>query len=221
MHLQKITVSKEDYLKAIAEAEAEGQTVIAATLSHWLSVTRPAVTFAMKRLKKDGLVSVKKDGHIHLTAEGRRIAERTIVRHHLIERMLSEIFGMEWYEVHDEAERLEHAVSPAFEKKLVEKLGHRDVCPHGNGLAVRSPSERRKRGQTLLTEVQPGIKYEVASVYERDRKLLEFFEHEGIRPGTPLTMDTKNYDGTISLRIGKREVRLGNAAADTIWVSKP
>ena len=221
MHLQKITVSKEDYLKAIAEAEAEGQTVIAATLSHWLSVTRPAVTFAMKRLKKDGLVSVKKDGHIHLTAEGRRIAERTIVRHHLIERMLSEIFGMEWYEVHDEAERLEHAVSPAFEKKLVEKLGHRDVCPHGNGLAVRSPSERRKRGQTLLTEVQPGIKYEVASVYERDRKLLEFFEHEGIRPGTPLTMDTKNYDGTISLRIGKREVRLGNAAADKIWVSKP
>ncbi len=59
-----ITISKEDYLKAIAEAEAEGQTVIPATLAHWLSVTRPAVTFALKRLTKDGMVSIKSDGHI-------------------------------------------------------------------------------------------------------------------------------------------------------------
>ena len=120
-----ITVSKEDYLKAIAEAEAEGEIVIAATLAHWLSVTRPAVTFALKRLTKDGLVSVKSDGHIQLTTQGRQVAERTIFRHHLIERMLSEMFGMAWYEVHEEAERLEHAVSPAFEKKLVDKLGTR------------------------------------------------------------------------------------------------
>src|SRR5215469_4123302 len=91
-----MTISKEDYLKAIAEAEAEGQTVIPATLAHWLSVTRPAVTFALKRLTKDGLVSIKRDGHIHLTPQGREIAERTIVRHHLIERMLTEVFGMAW-----------------------------------------------------------------------------------------------------------------------------
>ena len=101
-----ITISKEDYLKAIAEAEAEGQAVIPATLAHWLSVTRPAVTFALKRLSEDGLVTVKDDGHIRLTPQGREIAERTIIRHHLIERMLTEIFGMAWYEVHDEAERL-------------------------------------------------------------------------------------------------------------------
>ena len=151
-----ITISKEDYLKAIAEAEAEGQTVIPATLAHWLSVTRPAVTFALKRLKKDGLVSIKNEGHICLTSQGREIAERTIVRHHLIERMLSEIFGMPWYEIHDEAERLEHAVSPAFEKKLVEKLGHKDTCPHGNGLALSSPAERRKKGQRLLSEAEAG-----------------------------------------------------------------
>jgi len=216
-----ITVSKEDYLKAIAEAEAEGQAVIPATLSHWLSVTRPAVTFALKRLSRDGLVSVKADGHIKLTSQGRQIAERTILRHHLVERMLSEVFGMAWYEVHDEAERLEHAVSPAFEKKLVEKLGHKDTCPHGNGLvSLRSPAERRKRGMMLLTEAQAGMKYKVASVYERDRKLLEFFENEGIRPGTHLTVETKNYDGTISVGVGKRMIRLGSAAADKMWISK-
>jgi len=215
-----ITISKEDYLKAVAEAEAEGQTVIPATLAHWLSVTRPAVTFALKRLKKDGLVSVKSDGHIQLTSRGREIAERTIVRHHLIERMLSEIFAMPWYEVHEEAERLEHAVSPAFEKKLVERLGHKDTCPHGNGLALRSPAERRKKGLSLLSEAAAGSRCTVASVYERDRKLLEFFEKEGIRPGVRIGVEARNYDGTVSLSIDKRQIRLGTPAAEKVWVSK-
>jgi len=215
-----ITISKEDYLKAIAEAEAEGQNVIPATLAHWLSVTRPAVTFALKRLKKDGLVSTKSDGRISLTAQGREIAERTIVRHHLIERMLSEVFGMQWYEIHDEAERLEHAVSPAFEKKLVEKLGQKDTCPHGNDLALRSPTQRRKRGLCLLSEAQQGLKYTVVSVYERDRKLLEFFDAEGIRPGVRIAMEARNYDGTISFSVDRHEIRLGASAAEKAWVRK-
>ena len=215
-----ITVSKEDYLKAIAEAEAEGQSVISATLAHWLLVSRPAVTAALKRLKKDGMVTVKSDGHILLTSSGRRVAERTIFRHHLIERMLSEIFGMAWYEVHEEAERLEHAVSPAFEKKLVEKLGNKDICPHGNSLALRSPAERRKKGLCLLSEAGAGSQYRVASVYERDRKLLDFFEHEGIRPGTRLIVQSRNYDGTVSLVVEKKTIRLGISAAEKVWVAK-
>lgn len=215
-----ITVSKEDYLKSIAEAEAEGENVIAATLSHWLSVTRPAVTTALKRLAKDDLVKVGKSGQIQLTARGREIAERTIFRHHLIERMLTEIFGMPWYEVHDEAERLEHAVSPAFEKKLLARLGQKDVCPHGNGLSLRSDEERRKHGLCLLSEAQEGRKYRVSSVYERDRKLLEFFDHEGIRPGASLSVKSRNYDGTITLSIAGSEVRLGLPAATKIWISK-
>ena len=80
--------------------------MIPATLAHSLSVTRPAVTFALKRLRKDGLVSIKKEGHISLSSQGREIAEWTMVRHHLIERMLAEMFRIAWYEIHDEAERL-------------------------------------------------------------------------------------------------------------------
>ncbi|HMF91339.1 MAG TPA: metal-dependent transcriptional regulator [Candidatus Angelobacter sp.] len=213
-----ITISKEDYLKAIAEAESEGQTVIAATLAHWLSVTRPAVTTALKRLTKDGLARVAPDGHIELTREGRRVAQRTIFRHHLIERMLSEIFGMEWYEVHEEAERLEHAVSGAFEKKLVAKLGHKDRCPHGNSLKLQSPAERRRRGLILLSEAREGSKYQVDSLYERDRKLLEFFESEGIRPGVFLTVKSRNYDGTVSLAVSRKTSRIGGPAAERIWV---
>src|SRR5215472_15090209 len=177
-----ITVSKEDYLKAIAEAEAEGETVISATLAHWLSVTRPAVTTALKRLAKDGLVRVSKDGRVQLTPDGRGIAERTIFRHHLIERMLIEVFGMPWYAVHDEAERLEHVVSPAFEKRLLAKLGQSDICPHGNAWSLKSSAKRRK-GLCRLNEALEKQRYCVTSVAERDRNLLQFLDQEGIRPG--------------------------------------
>jgi DtxR family Mn-dependent transcriptional regulator len=215
-----ITVSKEDYLKAISEAESEGLTVISATLAHWLSVSRPAVTSAVKRLKKDGLVSVKADGRIRLTSAGEKVAERTILRHHLIERMLSEIFGMPWYEVHDEAERLEHAVSASFEKKLVKKLGNRSVCPHGNGLVLRSAAERRSKGLRLLSEAGLGPDYKVYSIYERDRKLLEFLDQRGIRPGARLNIRALNYDGTVSLSVNGRHVELGSRAAERIWVAR-
>ena len=99
----KITISKENYLKTIAEAESEGEIVIAATLARWLNVSPPAVTMAIKRLKRDSLIDVGLEGQLSLTTAGREIANRLLHRHHLIERMLTEVFGMEWYKVHEEA----------------------------------------------------------------------------------------------------------------------
>jgi len=215
-----LTISKENYLKAIAEVEAEGQKAIGARLAHWLSVTPPAVAHAVKRLREDGLVSVAKDGEIRLTPEGRKSAEATILRHHLIERMLFEIFDLPWYEVHEEAERLEHAVSPSFEKRLREKLGPKDTCPHGNGLSLPSPADRRKKGHILLSEADLEKKYKIASVYERDRKLLEFLDRLGLRPGRSIEIQARNYDGTVSLFVDQHPVQLGGATAEKIWVSR-
>src|SRR5579863_8012542 len=147
-----IHVSKENYLKAILEAEAEGRQVIPALLAHWLEVSAPAVTMALKRLKRDGCVEVGGDGIVRLTASGRETAYHTALRHHLIERMLSELFGMEWHEVHEEAERLEHAVSPSFEAKLREKLGEGGACPHGNAVLPIRAEERKRHGETPLSE---------------------------------------------------------------------
>jgi len=214
-----ITVSKEDYLKAIARAEAEGEAAIPAALAQSLGVSRPAVTAALKRLAKDSLVRVTKDSSVRLTDQGREIAQRTIFRHHLIERMLTEIFGMPWYAVHDEAERMEHAVSPAFEKKLVEKLGASDICPHGNSFNTLSDAERRKRGLCLLNEAEAKRKYRINAVYERDRKLLEFLDQQGIRPGTQISVQSQNYDSTVTLLVADQPVRLGFAAARRIWVA--
>jgi DtxR family Mn-dependent transcriptional regulator len=214
-----ITVSKEDYLKAIFEAESEGDKVISATLANWLEVSAPAVTMALRRLRRDGLVDVQKDGRVRLTDEGRGIAKRTAVRHHLVERMLTEIFGMPWYRTHDEAERLEHAVSAEFESLLVKKLGRGGTCPHGNFAIVESPAQKRRRGYKLLSEAEPGQSYVVASVYERDLKLGEFLDRRGIRPGCELYLRKRNYDQTLSIDTPAGAVVLGGPAAEKIWVS--
>src|SRR5882724_9215989 len=212
-----ITVSKEDYLKAILEAESEGASVISATLAHWLLVSPPAVTMALRRLKKDGLVRLQ-GGEVSLTPTGRKIARKLTLRHHLIERMLSEMFGMEWYKVHDEAERLEHAVSPDFETKLLAKLGRGGACPHGNLSEQESPESRRRRGLLLLSEAAAGKHYLVSGIYERDRKLLEFLETRGIRPGVKLDLLERNYDQTLSVRTSAGAVILGRLSAEKIWL---
>ena len=212
----RITISKENYLKAIAEADSEGEAVKAVTLSRWLGVSAPAVTMAIKRLRRDELIAVADDGLITLTLAGREIATRLLNRHQLIERMLTEIFELEWYKVHDEAEQLEHAVSTDFEKKLVEKLGSSSVCPHGNVVGMDSPSDRRARGLKTLDEALTDESLTVVSVFERDRGLLEFLDGTGIRPGVRLQV-LSSEEG-VELESGGRQFRLDRPAASKVWV---
>jgi DtxR family transcriptional regulator, Mn-dependent transcriptional regulator len=215
----RITISKENYLKAIAEAESEGEVPIPATLARWLQVSPPAVSMAIRRLKRDGLIRTGAEGAIALTKEGREIANRLIHRHYLIERMLTEIFGMEWYKVHDEAEQMEHAVSADFEERLREKLGIGESCPHGNRVGMDRPQDRRARGWVPLDEIPPSGAVRVVSVFERDRKLLEYLEGLGIRPGTKLRLIAKNYDETWTLKVGNKSVQLGKSAASKVWIT--
>ncbi len=212
----RITISKENYLKAIAEAESEGEVVKAVTLTRWLGVSAPAVTMAIKRLKRDELIRVAKEGQLTLTPAGREIANRLLNRHNLIERMLTEIFGLEWYKVHDEAEQLEHAVSADFERKLVERLGSRRACPHGNRVGLDSPHDRRRRGLKPLEEASSNERLAVVSVFERDRSLLEYLDGEGIRPGVRLEVLGANSE--IEVRAGGRRVQLERNVAAKIWV---
>jgi len=212
----RITISKENYLKAIAEAESEGEAVKAVTLARWLGVSAPAVTMAIKRLRRDALIRVAYEGQITLTPAGREIANRLLTRHHLIEGMLTEIFGLEWYKVHDEAEQLEHAVSADFERKLVEKLGTGAVCPHGNVVGMDSPRLRRQQGLKLLEEAQANERLSVVSVFERDRRLLEYLEGQGIRPG--VMVDVVSANGGIDLVADGRAARIEPAVAAKVWV---
>jgi len=213
----KITISKENYLKTIAEAGAEGETVIAATLARWLKVSAPAVTMAIRRLRRDELIRVGREGQITLTRSGRAIADRLLNRHHLIERMLTEIFGMEWYKVHDEAEQLEHAVSADFENRLRERLGNGEACPHGNRVGMDTPDDRRRRGLKPLDEGKVEERLAVVSVFERDRRLLERLDKLNVRPGMAVSVTGADRQ-RLTLQVDGRSVAIERPVAGRVWV---
>jgi DtxR family Mn-dependent transcriptional regulator len=133
--------------------------------------------------------------------------------------MLTEIFGMEWYKVHDEAERLEHAVSEDFEQKLLAALGKDKTCPHGNSVGSDTPQDRRKRGWTPLDEVYSPGHFELVSVYERDRQLMEFLDSLRLRPGICFSWIGRNYDETVTLHVKGQPVQLGAPVAKRVWVA--
>ena len=213
-----IHVSKENYLKAILEAEAEGRQVIPAMLAHWLEVSAPAVTMALKRLKRDGCVKVGDDGIVRLTAAGREMAYHTALRHHLIERMLSEVFGMEWHEIHEEAERLEHAVSPAFEAKLKEKLGEGGACPHGNAvLPVTRPSAK---AAAKCSSPRPPPASATPSSASRSAipSCSSFCTPPASGPARACKVMSQNYDQTVLIDLPTGNTILGRPAAEAVWL---
>jgi DtxR family Mn-dependent transcriptional regulator len=219
----KLTISKEDYLKAVAEAaedhDESGQAVSSAVLRRRLGVSAPAVTAALRRLKRDGLLRVGSAGMIRLTESGREITSKLLRRHYLIERMLTEVFAMEWYKVHEEAERLEHAVSDDFEARLMERLGTDAPCPHGHHVENRSPTDRRRHGWRLLGELGAGQGGKVRAVYERNRGLLEYLDRVGLRPGVRVELTSRNVDETLALRVGAAPVKVGTSIGARVWVS--
>jgi DtxR family Mn-dependent transcriptional regulator len=214
----KLTRSKEDYLKAVAEAEGEPP-VSAAVLRRRLNVSAPAVTAALRRLGRDGLVKVDAAGAIHLTAKGREITVRLLRRHYLVERMLTEVFSMEWYKVHEEAERLEHVVSDDFERRLIARLGTDAPCPHGHHVESSTPAERQRQGWRLLGDLLAGDGGTVLAVYERDRGLLEYLDRVGVRPGVLVELASRNIDETLTLRVDGESVTVGAPIGLRVWVS--
>jgi DtxR family Mn-dependent transcriptional regulator len=213
------SVSQEDYLKAVWEMLEEDLTPISARLAEELNVTPPAVTAALKRMTRDGLVRVDRNGRIDLTQKGRAIAERLALRHQLAERLLTEVIGLSWAKAHDEAERLEHAISPEVEALLLKRFGDKDNCPHGvpmrGGIA-----KLRRQGAVLLADLRAKERGEILCVYEKDVQFLEFLEGLRLRPSTKLEVVNREYDETMTLRCEGKTMHLGKPATSRIWVRR-
>jgi DtxR family Mn-dependent transcriptional regulator len=216
---EKTSVSQEDYLKSIWEMLEEDQVPISARLAEELDVTPPAVTAALKRMTRDGHVRVERSGRIALTHKGRAVAERLALRHQLAEMLLTEVIGLSWAKAHDEAERLEHAISPEVEALLLKRFGDKKSCPHGvpmrGGIA-----KLRKQGAVLLSDLRPEESGEILCVYEKDAQFLEFLEGLHIRPETKVEVLKREYDETMTLRAAGRTMHLGKPATTRIWVRR-
>src|SRR5262249_15004748 len=127
-----VTIAAENLLKAILELGENGETVIAARLAELLNISPAAVSMALKRLEKKGYVRTIGKHSLRLTAAGHKRAAALVRRHRLVERLLTDVLHMSWERVHEEAEKLEHAISPELEKHLIATFGKDGRCPHGN-----------------------------------------------------------------------------------------
>ena len=219
MQRQKTSVSQEDYLKAIWEMLEEDQTPISARLAEALAVTPPAVTAALKRMTRDRYLRVERGGRIELTKKGRQVAERLALRHQLAEMLLTEVIGLSWARAHDEAERMEHTISPEVEELLLRRFGKKKTCPHG--VPLRGGIARlRQQGAVLLADLKAGERAQILCVYEKDGKFLEFLDELKLRPQARVEVKKREYDETMTLRVAGRTIHLGKPATSRIWVRR-
>jgi len=217
---EKTSVSQEDYLKAIWEIIQEEQVPISARLAEELGVTPPAVTAALKRMTRDDYLRVGRDGRIQLTHKGRGVAQHLALRHQLAEKLLTEVVGLDWSRAHDEAERLEHGISPEVEALLLKRFGAESSCPHGVPLFGGIAKLRKQKGGVQLSTVNVGETVEVLCVYEKDPKFLEFLSGLRLRPGARVRVRHREYDETMTLEVAGRKIHLGKPATSRIWVRR-
>lgn len=216
---EKASVSQEDYLKTIYHLASRSEVPISARLSEALKVTPPAVTTALRRMARHGYVRVdSRAGHIRLTPRGYRIAQRLVLRHRLVEKLLTEVLGMDWKQVHEEAEKLEHAISDGLERRLLEYFGRDGACPHGYPLFGGAATLRRQ-GAKPLDQAHPGERLKVVRVDEA-YGFLEFLDQLHLRPGSEVRVLAKSFDDTMTLAVGSRRHHLAKSTTSRIWVKR-
>lgn len=217
------TASVQDYLAAIYDLAGSGRPVIGARLAKHIGVSAPTVTEAIHRLTRSGFVRVGRGKSLTLTPRGREIAEVMARRHRLLERWLTDTLGLDWTDAHEEAHRLEHAISPRVEERLAELLGMPSTCPHGNPIPGMPRARRVEpfplagapEGTTVVVE-------RITEEAEADKPLLEYLWRNDVRPGRQLRIvEVAPWAGTITAASDERTITLGLPAAAKIWVYRP
>ncbi|HEU0072406.1 MAG TPA: metal-dependent transcriptional regulator [Dehalococcoidia bacterium] len=213
----------EDYLQLIYTMRREGAPVIAARVKERKRVSAPTAWATLKRMERDGLVTLDPEHHIELSPQGQERAESIIRRHMLAERLLTDILKLNWADVHDEAHRVEHAISPLIERQILAILDNPETCPHGNpipGLASNEPSKAY-----ALREAREGAALVVNNIAEHaedDAALMHYLERNHLIPNTRLHIDEvalSNATITVSLpEYSDQKVAVGLATAELVLV---
>jgi DtxR family Mn-dependent transcriptional regulator len=215
------TPTIEDYLGVIYTLERDGEAVIGARLAEWLEVSPPTVTATVKRMIRDGWVVMEHTKEIQLTSAGRRAAKSVLRRHMLTELLLARMLGVPWSQVHQEADAMEHTISPETVERLAAKLDHPETCPHGNPLPGY---EDRLIGLGPLSEAQIGQQLVIRRVHESaegNPDLMVYLEQHNLLPGTEVVVkEIMPFNEIITLDCSGQTVVLGLAPAALIYVEE-
>jgi DtxR family Mn-dependent transcriptional regulator len=176
--MASVTVAEEEYLQTLFWLYEAGLPMTAANLARAMQLSAPTVHEMVRRLERDGYITRAEDKAISFTPDGQREAEEVVSRHRLIERFLTDIVGVPWDDVHEEAEKLEHAMSPRFEAYVRSAVAGAETCPHGHPIAV---------GQRLpgvpLADCEVGARVKVLRFENEAEDLLHYLKDAGLDPG--------------------------------------
>jgi DtxR family Mn-dependent transcriptional regulator len=203
-----LTPSVEDYLKAVYRIAAPDRPAPTGEIANLLDLSAASVSGMVKRLTEQGLLEHIPYKGVLLTAEGRRAALRMVRRHRLIESYLVKFLDYSWDAVHEEAERLEHAVSDTLIERMASALGHPTVDPHGDPIPDRDGSVRED-ACTPLSSIPAGDTVEILRVVEHAPERLRYLATLGLRPGVVLTvLDSQPFEGpvTVAAEGGSRSI---------------
>ncbi len=216
------SVTVENYLKQLylSQQEDPDRLVAMGKLAGAMGVVPGTATTMVKALADSGLVAYEPRGGVRLTRAGEQLALHVLRRHRLIELFLVKVLGLDWSEVHPEAEELEHAVSDKVLERIDTLLGHPSVDPHGDPIPPAKGRPRVEPAQESLAACEPGKSYRIARVIDQGPEFLQFADRCGLVPGATVSLEAREQIAD-SVRVrpkGGATISLGNAAAEKILV---
>ena len=211
----------EMYLRTVWELEEEGITPIRARLVERLGLSAPAVSETVARLEHEGLVHVGDDRTLELSDHGRQLAMSVMRKHRLAELLLTDVIGLEWEQVHNEACRWEHVISDAVEQRLIELLDSPTTCPHGNPIPGIAEVDLPQRPlQTLAQAARAGGRITVSRISEKlqgDVTAMRWLRTNGLQPGA--VAGVRVGEGSVVAEVGGADVTVPGHSADNIYVT--
>jgi DtxR family transcriptional regulator, iron-dependent repressor len=206
------TVAEEEYLQTIYWLKEANLPITGANIARAMQLSAPTVHEMVGRLEQDGYVKRNDDKSLEFTKSGHDHAYAVVRRHRLIERFLTDVLGIPWHEVHEEAERLEHAMSPVLEERMLAAIGDAATCPHGHPIVEGARPEG-----VPLADVEEGAKVRVLRFENEAEDLLIYLKDAGLYPGQEAKLTSAD-DDEVTISAGGEDFSVTRSVAETVSV---
>jgi DtxR family Mn-dependent transcriptional regulator len=212
MAMEEATPAEQDYLESLFWLFEAGLPMTGANLARAMQLSAPTVHEMIRRLERDGYIVRNAERTIQFTDSGRAHAEAIVSRHRIIERFLTDVVGVPWDDVHEEAERLEHAMTPRFEAYVRASVGDAKTCPHGHPIRVGERIDG-----VPLADCQEGATVTIVRLENEAEDLLHYLKEAGVEPG--MSGEVVANDGElVSVRSDGHTATVTTSVAETVSV---
>jgi DtxR family transcriptional regulator, Mn-dependent transcriptional regulator len=212
-HPSTVTVAEEEYLQTLFWLQEAGLPMTGANVARAMQLSAPTVHEMIGRLERDGYITRAASRAIAFTEDGAEHAEGIVRRHRLIERYLTDVMGVPWDEVHEEAERLEHVMSPVLEERMLAAIGDAKTCPHGHPIAAGT-----RLAGVPLADVEIGAKVRILRFENEAEDLLHYLKASGLEPGLDGVLAEHDSEHVVVDGPGGERIAVTLSVAETVSV---